>query len=118
MQKSTALTLAIAAALSVGSFFLGVYISPETLPTHTAYTQPCYPNAASAKMTLSYEQWTEAMEKQDPTHTGPLDTLIPTGPQKGEWVPPGCSAVEARSGLVTVWKMDDPKAPFWIPYPD
>jgi hypothetical protein len=92
--------------------------APGTQETINPYTQPCYPNAQSAKMTLSYENWTDVMTKDDPDFTGPLDRIIPTGAQKGEWVPPGCTAVEDKNNRISVWKMQDLDAPYWIPYTD
>lgn len=87
---------------------------------YNADLEPCYANQNDALIPISYSRWVDLMVKErGDAFEHPVDRIIPTGDHKGQWILPGCFAVEGRDGTLTVWRIPfntevDP--PFFVPH--
>lgn len=81
--------------------------------------EPCYANQDDAAIFLAYKDWADMMRASDTSFSDPIDNIIPEGKHAGQWIKPGCFAIEDEYGRVTVWEIPfdaNPVPPFWVPH--
>ena len=78
---------------------------------------PCFAHEGEAKMTLAFTRWRDEMLAKDPSFEMPDIMLVPTGLNAGQWILPGCVAIEEVDGSVTFWRDRKGGPARWVPFP-